>query len=85
MLEARNQIAAQAEKEFTKARVGGQNRRFLDIGMIRQVLSLRDEKRMRGEVIEQKLGLAHGVVRALAAVEEAKVGKRDKNDAGLYD
>ena len=85
MLEARNQIAAEAEKEFTKARVGGQDRRFLDVGMIRQILSLRDEKCMRGEDIERKLGLAHGVVNALAAVEEASMGKRDKDDAGLYD
>ena len=55
------------------------------MGMIRQIISLRDEKHMRSEDIEKNMGLAAGVVKGLAAVGEARVGKKDKDDSGLYE
>lgn len=84
VLQARDRLAAEAEKDFTKARTGGQDRRILDVGMIRQIISLRDDRHMRSEDIERNMGLAAGVVKALAAVSEARMGKRDKDDSGLY-
>ena len=85
ILESRKRLAAEAEKEFTQARIGGEARRFLDVGMIRQILTLRDEKRMDAAQVERHMGLGKGVVGMLAAVSEAEIGKRDKDDTGIYD
>ncbi|KAL9102228.1 MAG: hypothetical protein Q9163_002610 [Psora crenata] len=85
ILESRNRLAAEAEKEFTRARTGGVGRRFLDIGIIRQILTMRDEKGMNAEEIERRMGLGKGVVGMLVAVGEGRMGKRDKDDSGIYD
>lgn len=86
ILQARERIAAEAEREFAAARMGsvGEGRRFLDVGLIREALVLRDAKGMKGEEIEAKLGLRKGVMRLLARVGEARVGKVDAGDSGIY-
>ena len=65
--------------------MGGEGRRFLDVGIIRQILTLRDKEGMDAGQIEKNLGLHKGVVRMLAAVGEGRMGKRDKDDSGIYD
>ncbi|KAL9629871.1 MAG: hypothetical protein Q9164_006682 [Protoblastenia rupestris] len=85
VLESRSRLAAEAEEEFTRARMGGEGRRFLDVGIIRQILTLRDKEGMDAGQIEKNLGLRKGVVRMLAAVGEGRMGKRDKDDSGIYD
>ena len=65
--------------------MGGKGRRFLDLGTIREVISLRDEKMLPATEIESKMGLAEGVVDSLAAVRGVRVGKVTKDDAGIYD
>ena len=68
MLTARENLAREAESEFARVRYeGGGGRKFLDVMTVRQVLMMRDEKRMAEAEIEQKLGLASGVVRRLGA------------------
>ncbi|KAJ9643937.1 hypothetical protein H2199_003803 [Coniosporium tulheliwenetii] len=41
---------------------GAQGRQFLDVGLLRHVLMLRDEKGLSGEEIERRLGLKKGIV-----------------------
>jgi len=66
VLEARAKFQDLAEKEFMDAgRRGHEGRRFLDVGTIRQILVMRDEKRTRESEIERVLGLAKGVVARL--------------------
>ena len=85
VLEARSRIADEAEEEHARVRVGEDTgRRFLDVGMIRQILVLRDRKGMKSADIERNLGLANGVVASLSAVGEARVGATTAEDAGLY-
>lgn len=78
VLTARENLAKEAEAEFARVRYeGGGGRRFLDIMTVRQVLMMRDEKHMTDSNIEQKLGLAGGVVKRLGTkgvVAEAGMG-----------
>lgn len=85
ILEARDRLAAEAEEEFTRGRLGGKGRRFLDLGTIREVIALRDEKMLPATEIESKMGLAEGVVDSLVAVRGVRVGKVTRDDAGIYD
>jgi hypothetical protein len=77
-LTARENLAKEAEAEFARVRYeGGGGRRFLDVMTVRQVLMMRDEKHMTDTDIEQKLGLANGVVKRLGkkgVVAEASMG-----------
>ena len=66
VLTARENLTRQAEAEFARIRYeGGGGRKFLDVMTVRQVLMMRDEKNMTEAEIEQKLGLAGGVVKRL--------------------
>ncbi|KAI9794253.1 MAG: hypothetical protein M1816_006179 [Peltula sp. TS41687] len=66
ILLARDRLAAEAEREFTEVgRKSHAGRQFLDIFTIRQVLMLRDEKMVKPEEIERRMGLRPGVVRRL--------------------
>ena len=66
MLQARSDLAARAEKEFEAlGRKGFPGREFLDVVQIRQVLMMRDERGMRSDEIEGRLGLKPGVVEKL--------------------
>jgi len=77
-LTARESLAKEAEAEFARVRYeGGGGRRFLDVMTVRQVLMMRDDKHMNDADIEQKLGLAGGVVKRLgekAVVAEVGMG-----------
>lgn len=64
-LEARERLSREAEEEFESLGVsGGQGRRFLTSGMIRDVLVMR-ERGARDEEIEHRFNLRKGVVRRL--------------------
>jgi hypothetical protein len=64
-LEARERISREAEEEFENLGVsGGQGRRFLTSGMIRDVLVMR-ERGAPEEDIEHRFNLRKGVVRRL--------------------
>ena len=56
----------------------------MDVGIIRDVLVLRDGKKVGAEEIEQRLGLKRGVVGMLGMVGEARVGAVDGGDSGIY-
>lgn len=75
-------MAEEAEREFAKARVGGE-RRFLDVGTIRSVLAMREQGVGEGE-IERRMGLGRGVVGLLRRVGHVSVGKVDAGDSGIY-
>ncbi|KAF8856572.1 hypothetical protein BDZ45DRAFT_675427 [Acephala macrosclerotiorum] len=62
LLTARYRLAEEAESEFANiGRKGAKGRRFIDVHTLRQVLVLRGEGMGSGE-IEERLGLANGVV-----------------------
>ena len=87
VLTAREHLQQQAEVEFTKTGRGDGGKSFLDVSTLRQLLVLRDERGLSGEEIEKSLGLAQGVVRRLGprgVVGDVRVGKVDKDDAGIY-
>lgn len=64
-LEARERLAREAEEEFESLGLsGGQGRRFLTSGMIRDVLVMRERGASDGE-IENRFNLRRGVVRRL--------------------
>ena len=85
ILEAKERIAQQAEEEFTRARRGvDTQRRYVDIGVIRQALAMRDGKGMKPEDIEKELGLGAGIVASLGAVAEGRMGRKTADDAGIY-
>jgi hypothetical protein len=66
LLTARSRLANEAEKEFANVgRSGSKGREFLDVVLIRQVLMLRDDQGLQATEIENRLGLAEGVVRRL--------------------
>ena len=66
VLTARENLAKAADAEFARVRYeGGGARKFLDVMTIRQILMLRDEKRMGGAEIDMKLELAAGTVQRL--------------------
>lgn len=87
VLRARERIQQEADAEFTRTGREDGGRRFLDISTIRQVIVLRDDKKMGEEQIEKNLGLANGVVRGLGpkgVVGDVRVGKVTAEDSGLY-
>lgn len=87
VLTARENLLQQAEVEFAKTGRGDGGKSFLDVSTIRELLQLRDEKGMGGEEIEKRLGLAQGVVGRLGprgVVGDVRIGKVDKDDAGIY-
>ncbi|KAL6716402.1 hypothetical protein ACLMJK_005969 [Lecanora helva] len=88
VLKARERLQQEAEVEFARtSRSEGGKRGFLDISTIRQILVMRDEKRMSEVEIEKSLGLGAGVVKRLGAkgvVGEVGLGKVTAEDAGLY-
>ena len=87
VLTARERLQQQAEVEFAKTGRGDGGKTFLDISTVRHVIVLRDEKGMGGAEIEKQLGLARGVVGRLGpsgVVGDARTGKVDKDDAGIY-
>ncbi|KAF6227055.1 hypothetical protein HO133_008496 [Letharia lupina] len=87
VLTARERLQQQAEVEFAKTGRGHGGKSFLDVSTIRQLLVLRDERGMGGEEIEKRLGLANGVVGRLGprgVVGDVRIGKVDKDDAGIY-
>lgn len=64
--DARARLAEEAEAEFAAiGRRGFRGREFLDVMLLRQALRLRDEKGLKAEEIERKLGLRHGVLQKL--------------------
>lgn len=66
VLQARAELAAEAEKEFLEAgKTGGAGRRFLDIGTLRNVVTMRDQRNMSAADIERALGLRSGTVAKL--------------------
>lgn len=87
VLTARENLLQQAEVEFAKTGRGDGGKSFLDVSTIRELLQLRDEKGMGGDEIEKRLGLAQGVVGKLGprgVVGDVRIGKVDKDDAGIY-
>ena len=66
VLQARAELAAEAEKEFLEAgRTGDAGRRFLDIGTLRNVVTMRDQRNMSAAEIERALSLRSGTVAKL--------------------
>ena len=87
VLEARERLQQEADAEFAKTGRGDGGRKFLDISTIRQIIVMRDDKRLGEEQIEKSLGLANGVVRALGpkgVVGDVRLGKVTAEDSGLY-
>ncbi|CAD0096183.1 unnamed protein product, partial [Aureobasidium mustum] len=59
-------LAGEAEREFLEARKrGSAGRRFLDVGTLRNVITLRDQRNMSAAEIERTLGLRSGTVAKL--------------------
>ena len=88
VLTARERLQQQAEVEFTKTGKGDAGKSFLDVATIRQLLLLRDDRGMGEAEIEKRLGLAQGVVGRLGprgVVGDVRIGKVDRDDAGIYD
>ena len=89
VLKARERLQQEAEAEFAKtSRSDGAEKRFIDVMSIRQILDMRDEKGMNNADIEQKMGLAAGIVRALGpkgVVGDVRVGRVTAEDSGIYD
>ncbi|KAL8689339.1 MAG: hypothetical protein Q9218_004970 [Villophora microphyllina] len=78
VLSRREELAREAEAEFSRLRGEGGGRKFLDVVKIREVLMLRDEKRMGEAEIEKRLGLMQGTVGRLGkrgVVGEAGLGR----------
>ncbi|THX58604.1 hypothetical protein D6D06_02792 [Aureobasidium pullulans] len=66
VLQARAELAGEAEREFLEAgKRGSAGRRFLDVGTLRSVVTMRDERGMSNEEIERVLGLRSGAVAKL--------------------
>ena len=87
VLRARERLQREAEAEFTRTGREDGGKRFLDVSTIRQVIVLRDDKKMAEEQIEKNLGLVKGVVRGLGprgVVGDVRVGKVTTEDSGLY-
>lgn len=68
VLDARARLQDEAEVEFMDAgRRGHDGRQFLDVYLIRQILTLRDQRGRSPAEIERQLGLKKGVVERLGA------------------
>lgn len=63
ILEARERLQELAEREFAKR--GADGREFLDVGVIRQMLLLRDKRGMSDAEVEKTLELKKGVASRL--------------------
>lgn len=65
VLDARSRLQDEAEREFLDAgKRGHAGRKFLDVGVVRQVLMMR-ERGLAEQEIERTLGLRGGVVKEL--------------------
>lgn len=63
VLDSRSRLQAEADREFIEAgKRGHEGRQFLDVFLIRQILTLRDKHNESAGAIESKLGLKAGVV-----------------------
>lgn len=81
MLSWRSQLAQEAEAEFARVRYGGEDKRgrkFLDVVKIREILVMRDERKVSEGEIERRLGLQRGLVERLG-------GREVVREAGLGD
>lgn len=59
-------MAGEAEREFLEAgKRGSAGRRFLDVGTLRNIITLRDQRNMSATEIERTLGLRSGTVAKL--------------------
>jgi hypothetical protein len=68
LLRARDSLAQKAEREFLEAgKRGHSGREFLDVVQIRQLLMLRDDKKLGSADIEKRMGLKKGVVDRLGS------------------
>jgi hypothetical protein len=66
VLQARAELAAEAEMEFLEAgKTGGAGRRFIDIGTLRNIITMRDQRDMSDAQIERALSLRSGTVAKL--------------------
>ncbi|KAI5247907.1 hypothetical protein E4T42_05869 [Aureobasidium subglaciale] len=66
VLQARAELAGEAEREFLEAgKRGSAGRRFLDVGTLRNVITMRDQRGMSDAEIERGLGLRSGTVAKL--------------------
>ena len=66
VLQARAELAGEAEREFLEAgKRGSAGRRFLDVGTLRNIITLRDQRNMSAAEIERTLGLRTGTVAKL--------------------
>jgi hypothetical protein len=66
VLQARAELAAESEMEFLEAgKTGGAGRRFIDIGTLRNIVTMRDQRDMSDAQIERALGLRSGTVAKL--------------------
>lgn len=63
VLEAREAAQGRAEREFTGR--GREGREFLDVGVVRQILVLRDKRGLSDEQVEKQLELKRGIVARL--------------------
>ena len=52
---------------MTTGKRGDTGRSFLDVGTLRQIIALRDQRGLKSEEIERQLGLKNGVVARLGA------------------
>ncbi|KAF2141023.1 uncharacterized protein K452DRAFT_251918 [Aplosporella prunicola CBS 121167] len=66
ILAARERLQAEAENEFANVgRRGAPGRQFLDVGIVKQMFILRDQRGKSEEEIEKLLGLEKGMVKKL--------------------
>jgi hypothetical protein len=66
VLQARAQLADEAEREFLQTgKTGNAGRRFLDVGALRSIITMRDQRGMSAAQIEKGLGLKSGIVARL--------------------
>ncbi len=86
LLARRSELAREAEAEFARVRYGGddkEGRRFLDVVKIREILVMRDERKMSEEEIERRLGLQKRLVERLGGREVVRqAGLGDARGAG---
>lgn len=87
VLDARSKLQDRAEAEFLEAgRRGHDGREFLDVYIIRQILTLRDQRKKSATEIERQLGLKKGVVERLGAagvVELAQESGRAQREINM--
>jgi hypothetical protein len=86
VIRARQELSEKAEREFEGlGRAGFPGREFLDVVQLRQVLMMRDQRKMGADEIEGRLGLKPGVVARLGKrgiVSEAGDGEAARDTGG---